>query len=280
MIQDQLIAPEVLNARILDRHDLTSELSIVRVQPDSGFVPDFVPGQFIKLGLPRAEAEAAVVARAGRERSGPRLIRRAYSIASSPLQRDHLEFLMVRVDVGKLTPRIWTIEPGGRIWMEDHVAGQFTLDAVPPDKDLVMIATGTGLAPFVSMLRTYARKSRWRRAAVVNGVRYAADLAYRTELEAMTRSDARISYIPIVSREPQVDIADSGWRGLRGRVQQVLEPGVFESLTGIPLVPAECHVMLCGNPEMIVQVQGTLEARGFHAHSSARPGNIHFERYW
>jgi ferredoxin--NADP+ reductase len=237
-------------------------------------VPDFEPGQFVKLGLPRSEEESAAVPGPQRARSTPRLIRRAYSIASSIHQRAYLEFLMVRVQVGKLTPKLWTLDPGGRVWMDDKVSGRFTLEPIPPEKDIVMVATGTGIAPFVSILRTYADAPRWRRAVVINGVRYAADLAYRAELEALARDHAHIVYIPIVSREP------TAWAGLGGRVQQVLDPHAYRSLVGAVLSPHDCHVMLCGNPEMIVSVQRMLETQGFHVHSPTQPGNIHFERYW
>lgn len=294
------IDQDVCNATIIERQDLTPDLCIVRIRPDAGPVPDFVPGQFIKVGLPRNEQGTAAV-RTGRPRCGPRLIRRAYSIASSPEQRAYIELLIVLVDYGKLTPRLWSLEEGGRIWMDDRVAGRFTLEPVPPEKDVVMVSTGTGIAPFVSMLRTYAAQPRWRRAVVINGVRYAADLAYRQELEALARSNARITYLPIVSREPEAHEHDQAeqqegfpsphgtrqtaapvlpWTGLRGRVQRVLDPRVYETLVGAVLAPSACHVMLCGNPDMIVSVQGMLEEQGFHVHSPTQPGNIHFERYW
>lgn len=280
MTPDPVLVEDALNATIIDRQDLTGEISVIRVRPARGLAPDFLPGQFIKLGLPRGGTEAPVIARSGRERVGPRLVRRAYSIASSPRDRDALEFLLVRVQTGKLTPKIWTVDVGGCIWMDDCAAGRFTLEPVPPDKDIIMVATGTGVAPFVSMLRTHAGRQRWRRAVLVNGVRYAADLAYRDELETLARTVSGFHYLPMVSREPPVSEGGSEWRGLRGRVQQVLEPATFESLTGVPPVPRDCHVMLCGNPDMIVDVQRMLEAGGFRAHSPTQPGNLHFERYW
>jgi ferredoxin/flavodoxin---NADP+ reductase len=291
---------DICNATIIDRQDLTAELTVVRIRPDSGAVPDFEPGQFIKLGLPRPETESPVV-QPGRE--GPRLIRRAYSIASAPRQRDYIELLIVRVDYGKLTPKLWTLDEGGRVWMDGKTAGRFTLEPIPRDKDVVMVATGTGIAPFISMLRTHADEPRWRRAVIINGVRYAADLGYRQELETFSRDNPRITYLPIASREPEAEssrvittkddatfppspvttsapVVSPSWTGLRGRVQQVLEPRTYESLADAVLAPSECHVMLCGNPEMIISVQRMLEDQGFHVHSPTQPGNIHFERYW
>ena len=205
-----------------------------------------------------------------------RLVRRAYSIASSPSETEALEFFVVRIERGELTPRLWEISPGGRLWMDDQAKGEFRIDYAPPDKDLVMISTGTGIAPFLSMLRTYGGQNRWRRLVMINGVRYASDFAYQAELEAAVLADPSVIYIPLTTREPE----GSSWSGLRGRVQTVLEPEMYRRLVGAPLDPAHCHVFLCGNPDMIDTVEQLLGARGFVTDSRTGPGNIHFERYW
>ncbi len=262
--------PDATNATLIAREDLTDTLSIVRVRPDSGRVPAFVPGQFVRLGVPRGPHPE--IGPGGRVR----LIRRAYSIASSPLETAFLEFFVVRIDEGALTPRLWEIEPPGRLWMDEQAKGEFHLDLAPPGCNLVMVSTGTGIAPFVSMLRTFRGQGRWRRFILINGVRYACDLGYREELEAAARTDATVGYVPIASREPE----GSRWTGLRGRVQSVLDDAVLERVAGVRLDPADCHVFLCGNPEMILSVQALLEARGFVTDDRNRPGNIHFERYW
>lgn len=271
---------DACNASLIRREDLTNEISVVRVWPDSGQAPDFLPGQFIKLGLPRDRSDQDTDNQAVRQRSRPRLIRRAYSIASSPREKNHLEFLVVLVDTGKLTPKLWPIGTGGRLWMDDRVAGRFTLEPIPPDSEVIMVATGTGVAPYMSMLRTYAGERRWRRAVLIHGVRYAADLAYRGELEELDRTNSRFTYVPVVSREPRASGPGPSWAGLRGRVQRVLSGGVYKDIVGASLEPHRCHVMLCGNPNMIIEVQRMLKPHGFHTGSSSRPGNIHFERYW
>jgi ferredoxin--NADP+ reductase len=160
--------------------------------------------------------------------------------------------------------------------MDEKIRGHFTLDHAPADKDLVMISTGTGIAPFISMLRAFRGKSRWRRLVIIHGVRRVNELGYRQELEEAIRSDPTVSYIPVVSREP----ADSDWPGLRGRVQLALADETYQDVVGAVLEPAQCHVFLCGNPEMIKSVQAMLEERGFRVHNKKNPGNIHFERYW
>jgi len=262
-----------LNATLLERHDLTDRLSIVRVQPDTGRVPPFRPGQFFRLGLPRGAAsdpKSAGLTHTGRVR----MTRRAYSVASAPEVTAWAEFFVVLVEEGKLTPRLWEIVPGDRLWMDGEAKGEFTLELAPPDRDLVMVSTGTGIAPFVSMLRAYRGQRRWRRFVLIHGVRRAAELAYRAEIETMAREDRSVVYIPIVSREAPV----AG--ELRGRVQAALEPGTYEHIVGAPLTPDQCDVFLCGNPQMIDDVEELLTARGFVADTHQRRGNLHFERYW
>jgi ferredoxin--NADP+ reductase len=261
------------NASLIERVDLTDVLSVVKIRPDSGTIPPFVPGQFFRLGLPRVDEMGGVAVR----KSGRvRYTKRAYSIASSANITDHVEFFVVRVEEGALTPRLWDLDVGDRIWLDSAAKGEFTLDLAPAGKDLVMVSTGTGIAPFVSMLRTYRGQDRWRRFVLVNGSRFAADLAYRDEVHALVRTDPTVYYIPLVTREP----AGGAWAGLRGRVQVALEPATYAKLVGAPLDPATCHVFLCGNPAMIDEVQAILEARGFQADTRDAPGNIHFERYW
>jgi len=262
-----------LNATLLERHDLTERLSIVRVQPDSGRVPPFRPGQFFRLGLPRGVAtnpKSAGLTHTGRVR----MTRRAYSVASAPSLTAWAEFFVVLVEEGRLTPRLWEIVPGDRLWMDTEAKGEFTLELAPPDRDLVMVATGTGIAPFVSMLRTYQGQGRWQRFVLIHGVRRLAELAYRAEIEALARQDGSVLYIPVVSREePQAG-------EMRGRVQVALEASTYEHVVGAPLTPDQCDVFLCGNPQMIDEVEKLLTVRGFVADTHQRRGNLHFERYW
>ena len=268
------MSDDLLNATLIERHDLNDELSIVKVRPDVCEVSEFKPGQFAMLGFPREDTLTPSGNGKGRK---PRMIRRAYSIASSAEVRDHVELFVVLVEEGKLTPRLWSVTQGGRLWMDDRIKGEFTMDGVPPGRDLVMVSTGTGIAPFISMLRTYAGQPYWRRLVVINGVRRATDLGYREELEQISRKDPNVIYIPLVSREP----ADSDWPGLRGRVQTVLDDdAAYERLVGAPLHPQQCHVFLCGNPDMITSAEASLLERGFITHKKNSPGNIHFERYW
>lgn len=258
-----------LNARIESKSEVTDGLWVLRVTPESQKIPPFVPGQYAELGLPESQLN-------GSSEGGDKIIRRAYSIASAPSDGKSLEFYIVEVDGGALTPALCKREPGDLIWLGPKIKGKFTLDEIPEGKNLIMVSTGTGIAPFVSMLREYRDRGKWSHFIIVHGARYAADLGYRDELQAAAASDPTVKYLSSVTREPD----DSSWDGERGRVGELLKPGKFRQLTGLELDPETCEVFLCGNPEMITSVQEQLAEVGFKKHSRKSPGNLHFERYW
>jgi ferredoxin/flavodoxin---NADP+ reductase len=265
------------NATLLEREDLHGALAIFKVRFDSGEGPDFEPGQFTNLGLIDPDAPPPRPNSPASRRKGPRLIRRAYSIASSPKLKSHLEFFIVRIDGGKFTTPLWKLGPGDPVFMDPKIKGTFTLDGIPDGRDLVMVGTGTGVAPFWSMLNTYRHTGRWRKLILLDGCRYARDLGYYEQLSKTAAEDGSIIYLPTVTREPD----DAPWAGLRGRVHGILEPGRFAELTGVTLDPNRCHVLLCGSPRMIEQATEHLDKLGFITRDREHPnGNIHFERYW
>jgi ferredoxin--NADP+ reductase len=257
----------VVNATLESRLDLNERYAILRVRPDARPAAAFVPGQFIHLGLPQP-----VAARPGQELppGAPRMriAKRSYSIASSADDRERLEFFLTLVSGGRFTPELWQLAAGGRCWIAAKAVGSFTLDGVPADKDLVMVGTGTGISPYVSMLRTFGGKGRWRRFVMIHGVRRESDLGYRSELEARERTDPSFRYVPVVSREP------GAWKGAKGRVQSVLQDSRFDEIAGMPLDPRSCRVFLCGNPDMIRDVRSRLAPKGFDA------STVHVEKYW
>ncbi len=257
------MAVETSNAALRERIDVHPSLAIFRISPEEGPVPVFEPGQFTNLGLPRPDG-------------GGRLLRRAFSIASTPRERSHVEVFVRLVDDGEFTSRLWSLESGARLWLDPRVYGRFTLEEVQHGSDLLLIGTGTGLAPFISMIRTYRGSSRWKRCVLLESARMAEDLAYRTELERIAAEDPSFLYLPTLTREPP----GSAWSGLRGRVQRFLEPAVFARLTGAPLEPERFQVMLCGNPAMIAGTTELLGGLGFRPHRRREPGQIHTERYW
>lgn len=268
--------PVWANAVVTERRECNPRVVRLWVRPDTGDVPAFVPGQFVQLGMPN---EAAPTRARDDEGTTPRvrLVKRSYSIASAPREKHAFELCVALVDGGQLTPRLFALPVGGRVWCDAAPKGFFTLERVPRGRALVAVATGTGVAPFVSMLREHAAdRGRFERFVVVHGARERGDLAYDEEMRALSDVDGRVRYVPVVSREP----AASAWRGLRGRVQVALDPDTFAREAGCELVPRDTHVLLCGNPQMIDDVRADLATRGFTLDTPKTPGNVHFERYW
>lgn len=263
------------NARVVGRQEVNPQLLILRVQPELDLF-DFKPGQFAVLGLLGRESRVAEAA--AEEVIPPRdkIIRRAYSIASSSRERLYAEFIITLVTSGDLTPRLFALREGDRLFLGPKASGVFTLDRVPPGKAVILIATGTGLAPYISMLRTLLIHDTQRRYVVLHGARFGWDLGYRAELESLARFRANFTYIPSITRSDQ----DPHFRGFIGRIQALLEQGVVEQESGIPLDPMQADVFLCGNPDMVSSVTSILVAKGFQPGRARELGTIHVENYW
>ena len=263
------------NATVIGREEINPQLVILRVRPDAAMFA-FKPGQFAVLGLPGG---APRVPEATPEEVPPepgKLIRRAYSIASSSLEQRYVEFYLTLITSGQLTPRLFALKHGSRVFLGPKASGIFTLDRVPPEKAVVLIATGTGLAPYISMLRTMLVSEGQRRFVVLHGARYSYDLGYRGELESLARLRPNFTYIPSITRPDQ----DPHFHGHAGRIQTLVEQGVVEKESGITLDPAKAEVFLCGNPDMVNLVKILLEAKGFATKHGDKPATIHVEEYW
>lgn len=265
------------NATLIRRDDLHEELARFFIKYNDHDVPDFEPGQFATLGLPDPTPPDPNSPAAKRPGRGPKLIRRAYSVASPTTKKDALEFYIVHVNDGKLTDPLWVLQEGATLFMNPRLGGHFTLPDNTQGRDLIMVGTGTGLAPFRSMYLTHRGQDKWNRFVLMDGCRKARDLGYREELEAFAKEDPTLFYLPTVTREPE----DSDYVGHRGRVTDLLTDEGFEQAAGFPLDPASSHVFLCGNPQMIDQVEADLQTRGWTVRDRKNPGgNLYFERYW
>ncbi len=267
------MAPE-LNATVVYREEVHPRLIIVRVAPDGWELPEFTAGQYVALGIP---GSAARIAGSDPEEDQPKptkLILRAYSIASSSRAREHLEFFVNLVDDGTFTPRLFALQVGDRLWMKKKVKGLFTLDEVPDDKNVVMVATGTGLAPYMSMLRTNPECHGERRYAVLLGARHIQDLGYHREMLELSQRCPNITYLSILSRP------EGAWSGPTGHVQKLWRDGHVERAWGAAPSAEDTHVFLCGNPDMIAEMIGMLEEVGLRRHARHDPGQVHVEEYW
>lgn len=261
------------NATVVKKETLAEHLVILTVKPDFP-VSEFKAGQFAVLGLMAAEP-CAPTAPNCKIPQADKLVKKAYSIASSAIRTDTLEFYIALVPEGELTPRLFNLKAGDRLFLGPKIAGKFTIDKIPADKHLLMIGTGTGLAPFLSMIRTDLVCGHTRRFVVLHGARHSFELGYFQELSLMAEHCENFHYIPALSRPDK----DKNWYGRTGRVTDLLKNGVVEQETGLALSPDFFHALLCGNPDMIEDVSLFLESKGFRREDKSG-GEIHTEEYW
>lgn len=240
------------DGKIVARTDWAEGLVTLRIE---GPPVDFAPGQWLNLGLT-----------IGGER-----VKRSYSIASAPGLP--LEFYLVVVEGGALSPHLCALGVGDEIAVQTDAQGFFTLDHVPDARDLWLLATGTGLGPYVSMIRSGQLWGRFERVVLVHGARRVEQLGYREELEGIAERRPGFAYLPIVSREDDE-------RALRGRIPGNIDEGRLEKAAGLELSPDRSHVLLCGNPDMIRDTTETLVRRGLRKHRTRKPGHISTEKYW
>lgn len=226
-------------------------------------VNPFQPGQFLHLGLPAGDSDFD---------GEPKIINRPYSVASPHGER--LEFFIVLVENGELTPQLWRLNAGDRVLVSEKAAGSFTLLKAPVHEDLWLFGTGTGLAPYIAMVRDPLVWEQYKRVFIVHGVRQLNDLAYTEELKKLSQKYAgRFKFFQTLSREK---IPGYG----SGRITDLLENGQLESEAGQAINKWNSTVLLCGNPAMLDSMEAILNRREMQVHRSKKPGNIVCERYW
>ncbi len=185
----------VFNAEIVRRQDFTEDLFVLGVRLRDQPLASFEAGQYATLGL-LGDAPPG---------GNAKLIKRPYSIASGGNETDCYEFLITTVPDGQLTPRLHRARVGEPIWMDPKVRGKFFAASNCPDSDVIMIATGTGLAPFRAMWRSFPMGQRWKRLAIIHGVRQVKDAVYGEEIAAL-RKDSNVRYVAAVSRETPTNL--------------------------------------------------------------------------
>jgi len=220
MVVGQQTVPKLeLNAVVTLNNEVSPWLRILQVSPDGWDLPNFVPGQYTTLGLYGCTPRCVLASPESNPPEPTKLIRRAYSIVSSPLVRDFMAFYVSLVPDGVFTPRLFNLKIGDRIWLSQRITGSFTFDHVPGDANVILIANGSGLAPFVSMLSTHLELSTQRRVVLIHGVRHSWDLGYRSTLMAMQHLRPHFVYLPVISRPAFEPVP---WKGATGHVQDVL----------------------------------------------------------
>jgi ferredoxin--NADP+ reductase len=265
-----------LNAVVALKDEITPRLMIMRVVPDGWLLSGFNAGQFTVLGLPGAAPRCQLSTPENPPSAPSKLIRRAYSIASSSLEDEYLEFYIGLVSSGALTPRLFALEIGDRVWLSPRVSGMFTLEETPLGKNIVLMATGTGLAPYMSMLSSELTCGGLRRVAVLHGAYHSWDLGYRSELLTLQHLCKNLAYVVTIDRPEDEPVT---WTGYTGFVQDLWMKGVVDDAWGFHPTPADTDIFLCGNPNMIEQTVELLSKEGYREHSHREPGEIHVERF-
>ena len=240
-----------LTGRVIDNRHWTEALFSLRVE---GVALEFQAGQFVRIALDTVEGDP-----------GSR-VARAFSFVNPP-HDPTLEFYGVVVPQGPLSPRLARLKPGDALYVAPNPAGFLVLREVPDAETLWLVATGTGIAPFLSVLRTDEPWRRFRNIVVVHAVRHARELVYR-EIVQPTRAH----YVTIVSREPHPG-------SLAGRIPAALRDGGLEAAAGVK-IDARSHFMLCGNPDMLRDTTAALLERGLRKHRRRAPGHITVESFW
>ncbi len=264
-----------LNAIVSQVISVSPNMKIFRIVPDGWELPDFKAGQFVALFLPASSARCVDATDEFKQLKPDKLIRRAYSISSSSKNKEYLEFYVSIVRSGALTPRLFNLNIGDKIGVGKKFTGMFTLDKVDKSKNIVLIATGTGVAPYISMLRSDAMNTN-RKITVIHGASNSWDLGYRSELELLENISSNVKYIPT--------IIDAGkerakWNGEKRFLQDIWKDKVFlKCLNYIPTAE-NTHIFLCGNPNMIESMSNILIYENFLIHKRNQNGQIHIEKF-
>jgi ferredoxin--NADP+ reductase len=246
-----------LEAKVIGNRQWTGALFSLRVA-FSGNAPRlaFEAGQFVRIALDIAGERIA----------------RPFSFVNPP-EEPVLEFYGVVVPEGPLSPRLARLAQGDTLFIADNPSGFLVLSEVPPAGELWLVATGTGIAPFLSILRTDAPWQRYRRVILVHGTRHANELVYQDMIGEVSRNfSGRFSYVKFVSRE-------NSPAALQGRIPAAIRDGRLEA-AGAPIAPDRSQFMLCGNPAMLKDVAAALAERGLRKHRRRAPGQITVESFW
>lgn len=220
----------------------------------------FTAGQFARIGL----------------KVNDDLIVRAYSVVSSPFD-ETLEFFSIVVPDGAFTSNLQHLQVGDELYLEKIPYGFLTLARyqLPLPKDLWLLATGTGLAPFISMLQDFETWSKYAQINLIYSVRTASELAYVDRIQEIAETFGEghtgFKFIPIITRDPNAILHD--------RLPLLIENGELEKVVGLKLNPETTHAMLCGNPQMVDDTKAALKARGLTMNRRGE-GNIAVENYW
>ncbi|MCK7608194.1 ferredoxin--NADP reductase [Acinetobacter portensis] len=244
--------------KVLSVHRWTNTLFSFTMTRPSHF--KFTAGQFARIGL----------------KVGDELVVRAYSVVSSPFD-ETLEFFSIVVPDGAFTSNLQHLKVGDELYLEKIPYGYLTLARyqLPLPQDLWLLGTGTGLAPFISMLQDFETWKNYKNINLVYSVRTASELAYADRIQEIAETFGEghtgFKFTPIITRDPEAPLHD--------RLPVLIGNGELEKAVGLEFNPETTHIMLCGNPKMVEDTKEALKARGLTMNRRGE-GNIAVENYW
>lgn len=238
---------------IIENHQWSERLFSLRIDAPLG---EFKAGQFVRVAL---DVDGEQVAR-------------PYSLVNAPHEAG-LEIYFDIVPDGLLTKSLAALKKGDVIKVADKPAGFLTIDEVPDVENLWLVATGTGIGPFLSSLKTDEPWQRFKKAVLIHSVRLSEDLTYTDTIHRLQDEHPdQMRFVSLVTRE---NVEGS----INARVTTAIESGELEECAGVVLTPDTSHIMLCGNSGMITGVTDLLSARGMRKHKRREPGHISTEKY-
>ncbi|WNO08718.1 ferredoxin--NADP reductase [Teredinibacter sp. KSP-S5-2] len=251
---------ELIRETVTEVHHWTDSLFSFKTTRNPGF--RFDNGHFTMMGL---------------EQPGGKPLLRAYSLTSANYE-EHLEFFSIKVPDGPLTSQLQHVKPGDQILISSKSTGTLVVDALLPGKHLYLISTGTGLAPFMSIIKDPEVYERFDKVVLVHGVRYVDELAYRKViLEELPKNEFfgeevsnKLLYYPTVTREPHEN---------QGRVTDAMVSGEVARKLGLPVLnPEQDRFMICGSPSMLKDTCMILDNMGFRESRNGYMGEYVIER--
>ena len=242
-----------LEGKVVDNRRLNEYLTALIIDVD---LDGFEAGQFVRIGVA----------------DGDDVLARPYSLVNTP-EEQYLEIYFNIVKEGPLSPRLFALQAGDDVLVADNPSGFLTVSQIPECRHLWMIATGTGIGPFLSILKSEAAWQRFERIVLCYSVSYTVELAYQETIQqVIVDHSAQFSFIPVVTRENFDDALDK-------RIPALMRDGRLEERTGITINPNDSHVMMCGSSNMITDVSAELTARNMKKHRRRDPGHFTTEKY-
>ena len=260
------------NATVIGKIMITPDIMVLRVNTDTQRA-EFESGQYTVIGLYGSERRSPNSEAEHKTGKPDKLIQRAYSVASHRAASNQIEFYISQVKTGQLTPRIFALEQGERLYVSERIVGMFKLSETPENMDIVMVATGTGIAPYISFLRSHIAEHSNINMAVIHGAAHQWDLGYFSELSFLASTFPNFHYFPTLT-DP-----DETWQGHALWIEEMLEQKILSSEANIVVDPEKTHFFLCGNPNMAEGISAWLSKYEYTKHSRKASGALHVEEF-